>query len=86
MDRSEKKPGDLRILELTPRELSLLLKYVYPFPDEKEILRESRAIQGFHHVPIGAYWIELTIGDLLISAKQVRTTRCSMSLMPCAPC
>jgi hypothetical protein len=66
-------PRDLRTLELTTREVKLLLKYGYPFEDEQKTLRTSRAVKGYHRVQIGAYWIEMMIADLIRSAKELRT-------------
>ena len=65
-------PRDLRTLELTTREVKLLLKYGYPFEDEQKTLRASRAVKGYHRVQIGAYWIEMMIADLIRSAKECR--------------
>lgn len=62
-----------RTVEITPRELRLLLKYGYPFPEQEEALRSSRAVAGYHRVRIDAYWIDLMIGDLVRSAKEIRS-------------
>jgi hypothetical protein len=62
-----------RTVELTPREISLLLKYGYPFPEQEATLRKSRAVAGYHHVRIDAYWIELMIGGLVRSAKKLHS-------------
>jgi hypothetical protein len=64
--------SDLRTLEITPRERDLLLKYGYPFADEEQKLRDSKAVKGFHRVRIGAYWIELMVADLIRSAREIR--------------
>jgi hypothetical protein len=66
---------DLRTVELTTREVSLLLKYGYPFADEERKLRASRAVDGIHRVHLGSYWIELMLGDLVRSAKEIRSHR-----------
>ena len=66
---------DLRTLELTSREMSLLLEYGYPFPDEEQALRASKPVGGIHRVRLGAYWIELMLGDLVRSAKEIRSRR-----------
>lgn len=62
---------DLRTVELTKRELTLLLKYGYPWPDVAERLRDSNAIGGYHRVPIDAYWIEMMLADLVRSAREI---------------
>ena len=64
---------NLRTLELTSREVSLLLKYGYPFPADEQKLRDSRAVKGYHRVFIGAYWIELMLADLCRSARDIRS-------------
>jgi hypothetical protein len=72
-DNPPEHPRDLHTLELTTREVKLLLKYGYPFEDEQKALRASRAVKGYHRVRIGAYWIEMMIADLIRSAKELRT-------------
>jgi len=64
---------DLRTLELTTRELKLLLKYGYPFDEQEKALRASRPVKGCHRVRIGAYWIEMMVADLVRSAKELRS-------------
>jgi hypothetical protein len=72
-DNPPEHPRDLHTLELTTREVKLLLKYGYPFEDEQKALRASRAVKGYHRVRIGAYWIEMMVADLIRSAKELRT-------------
>jgi hypothetical protein len=62
--------GKLRTLELSSREVHLLLKYGYPFPEAERPLRESRAVKGVHRVRIDAYWLEMMLGDLCRSVRQ----------------
>jgi hypothetical protein len=62
-------------VELTSREVSLLLRYGYPFRDEEQKLRASKAVGGIHRVRLGAYWIELMLGDLVRSAKEISSRR-----------
>src|SRR5882672_7246027 len=66
---------DSRTVELTTREVSLLLKYGYPFSAEERKLRSSEAVDGIHRVRMGSYWIELMLGDLVRSAKEIRSHR-----------
>lgn len=73
MSDLDKAERNLRTLELTSREVHLLLKYGYPFPDAEAPLRNSSAVKGYHHVQIDAYWIEQMIGDLVRSAKEIRS-------------
>jgi hypothetical protein len=66
---------DLRTVELTTREVSLLLKYGYPFFGEEQKLRASKAVDGMHRVRLGSYWIEMMLADLVRSAKEIRSRR-----------
>ena len=71
----EGRDKDSRTVELTTREVSLLLKYGYPFSAEERKLRSSEAVDGIHRVRMGSYWIELMLGDLVRSAKEIRSHR-----------
>jgi hypothetical protein len=71
----EGRGKDLRTVELSSREVSLLLKYGYPFRDEEQKLRASKAVGGMHRVRLGSYWIELMLGDLVRSAKEISSRR-----------
>jgi hypothetical protein len=70
-DTSGAQSRNLRVVELTPRQLALLLEYGYPFPDEAQALRDSKAVKGVHRVSIGAHWIEIMSADLVRSAKKI---------------
>jgi hypothetical protein len=72
VDGMNARENSLRTLEITPRERDLLLKYGYPFPDEEQKLRDSKAVNGLQGVRIGAYWIELMVADLIRSAREIR--------------
>jgi hypothetical protein len=63
--------SNLRTVELTPRERRLLLKYGYPFPEQEETLRESKAVRGYHRVRIDSYWVEMMLADIVRSARQI---------------
>lgn len=71
LDEEDKK---LRTVELTARERTLLLRYGYPWPDVAERLRGSKAVKGFHHVPINEYWIEMMQADIVRSAKEIKSS------------
>ncbi len=73
MNELDEQDSDPRTLELTPRELGLLLKYGYPFPNEAQKLRDSKAVKGYHRVSIDAYWIEMMLADIVRSAKTIRS-------------
>ncbi len=73
MDDQSEPERKLRTVELTPREVRLLLKYGYPWPEDEENLRASRAVGGVHRVRINAYWIEMMIADVIRSAKTIRS-------------
>jgi hypothetical protein len=66
---------DLRTVELTTREVSLLLEYGYPFSAEERKLRASKVVDGIHRVRMGSYWIEMMLADLVRSAKEIRSRR-----------
>jgi hypothetical protein len=72
-DSPDSVPEKRVTLELSSRERDLLLKYGYPFPNEAQRLKDSRAIKGLHHVAIGPYWIEMMIADIVRSAKKIRS-------------
>jgi len=74
---------DLRTVELTSREVSLLLKYGYPFRDEEQKLRASKAVEGIHRVRLGAYWIELMLGAERGRRERFAVTGFWMSSMSC---
>lgn len=59
-------------LELTRRELDLILKYGYPFPDHAELLRASKVKDGWHIAHIDPYWISMWIADIVRSARSIR--------------
>ena len=54
MDVQSESEHNLRTVELTPREVRLLLKHGYPWPEDEEKLRASRAVGGVHRVRINA--------------------------------
>ena len=60
-------------LELTPRELALLLKYGLPFDEEAEQLRTSKIRNGMHVAHIDPYWISMWTADIVRSAKKIRS-------------
>jgi hypothetical protein len=72
-------PGDqernFRTVELTSREVELLIEYGHPWPEIEDRLRASRDVRGYHRVPIDAYWIEMMIADVVRSAKEIRSRR-----------
>jgi hypothetical protein len=64
-------------LELTPRELALLLKYGLPFDEEAEQLRSSKVRNGLHVAHVDPYWMSMWTADIVRSAKKT----CSRSLL-----
>lgn len=73
VDERSKPERNLRTVELTPREVRLLLKYGYPWLEDEKKLRNSRAVAGVHRVRIDAYWIEMMIADVIRSAREIRS-------------
>jgi hypothetical protein len=64
---------DTSELQLTPREIKLVLKYGYPFPEQTEQLRSSPIKNGMHVAHIDPYWISMWIADIVRSAKEIRS-------------
>lgn len=60
-------------IQLTSRELKLVLKYGYPFPEHEEQLRNSSIKNGMHVVNIAPYWISMWIADIVRSARKIRS-------------
>jgi len=69
----EPLPHGVRTLQLSARERDLLLKYGYPFAEEAQRLKDSRAVRGYHRVQIDAYWVEMMVADIVRSAKKIRS-------------
>jgi hypothetical protein len=65
--------ADERLLQLTQREVELLLRYAYPFDAEAAQLRACEPREGWSEVRIGAYWISHWIGDLSYSVRKIRS-------------
>ncbi|NOG32149.1 hypothetical protein HLB35_10980 [Halomonas sp. TBZ9] len=61
------------VVEITGREASLILKYGYPFPDVEAIFEKVAGVDGFHRVTVEETWLELIVGDLSISIKEVKS-------------
>jgi hypothetical protein len=81
VDKSGDQDSNLRTVELTPRELELLINYGYPFAEQEQALRDSKAVKGVHRVRLGAYWIELMIGDVVRSAREIPKQRRNSALL-----
>lgn len=60
-------------VEITGREASLILKYGCPFPDQAPLFKSIAGKKGFHRIVVGEYWLELIIGDLSRSMKEIRS-------------
>lgn len=73
MDEQSEPERNLRTVELTPREVRLLIKYGCPWREDEERLHASRAVEGVHYVRIDAYWIEMMIADVSRSARTIRS-------------
>jgi hypothetical protein len=65
---------DERWVQLTQREVELLLRYAYPFEAEAAKLRACKPRKGWFEVDIGAFWLSQWIGDLSHSIRNVRST------------
>ena len=60
-------------LRLTRREVALVLKYGYPFPEDAALLRSSKVEDSVHVAHIDAYWVSMWITDTVRSAKEIRS-------------
>lgn len=67
------KVSDSIEVEITGREASLILKYGYPFPDQATAFEKVAGKKGYHRVTIGEFWLEIIVGDLCRSIKEVRS-------------
>jgi hypothetical protein len=66
---------DARLVQLTQREVELLLRYGHPFEAEAARLRACKLRDGWVEIRIGAFWLSQWIGDLSYSARNVRGAR-----------
>ena len=64
---------DERLVQLTQREVELLLRYAYPLEAEAAKLRACKPRKGWYEVQIGAYWLSHWIGDISYSIRNVRS-------------
>ncbi len=60
-------------IEVNQREAKLILKYGYPFPEQKKLFEAVKNKPGWHSIKIDKYWLEVIIGDLCISLKEIRS-------------
>jgi len=65
---------DERLVQLTRREVELLLRYAYPFEAETAKLRACKPRKLWYDIQIGAFWLSQWIGDLSYSIRNVRST------------
>ncbi len=56
MGKHSMKP-DERLVQLTQREVELLLRYAYPFEAEAAKLRACKPRKGWYDIQIGAFWL-----------------------------
>ena len=67
------KVSDSIEVEITGREASLILKYGYPFPEQATTFEKVAGKKGYHRVTVGKFWLEIIVGDLCRSIKEVRS-------------
>lgn len=60
-------------IEISGREAKLILKYGYPFPEQEVLFKPVSGKTGWHTIEIDKYWLELIIGDLCRSMKEVKS-------------
>lgn len=50
-------------IELLPEERELILKYGYPFPEEREQLERHASSSGIEVLTISSFYLDKMIGD-----------------------
>ena len=60
-------------IEISGREAKLILKYGYPFPEQEVLFERVSGKAGWHTISIDKYWLELIVGDLCRSIKEVKS-------------
>lgn len=63
--------SDLKSVQLTQREVNLLLRYGYPFEEIQAQLNACKNRQGTHTLKISDFDLSHLIGDLVYSAKKI---------------
>lgn len=58
-------------IEISGREANLILRYGYPFPDQAPAFEAVAGKAGFHRLMIERFWLEMLVGDLSRSIKEV---------------
>jgi len=71
MNDITKNEGDLKTVRITQREVTLLLKYGYPFDEIAAELNAYKNSKGTHTIKISQFDIEHLIDDLVCSAKKI---------------
>jgi hypothetical protein len=64
---------DIVTVELSQREVQLLLRYGYPFEDAKAQLEAFKCRKGPNRLKIDSYYLSMMIADLVRSAKTIRS-------------
>jgi hypothetical protein len=60
-------------VELSQREVELLLRYGYPFEEQRVQLEGFANRPGPHRLKVGAYHLSMMIADLIRSAKRIHS-------------
>ncbi len=60
-------------VELSQREVDLLLRYGCPFQEQELQLESFANRQGPHRLKVGAFYLSRMIADLVWSAKKIRS-------------
>ena len=64
--------GDNVEIWISAREAELILKYGYPFPEQEELFRPLSKKKSLQKISIGKFWLEVIIGDLCRSIREVK--------------
>ena len=60
-------------VDVSQREVELLLRYGYPFEEQRVQLEGFANLQGPHRLKVGAYYLSMMIADLIRSAKGIHS-------------
>jgi hypothetical protein len=63
----------LLTVEISQREVQLLLRYGYPFDDVRAQLESFKTRKGPHSLQIDSFYLPRLTADLVYSAKKIRS-------------
>jgi len=60
-------------IEISGREAKLVLKYGYPLPEQAKLFKPFAGKASYHTLDVDQYWLEMIIGDLSRSMREVKS-------------